>query len=274
MYDESISITTKYGIFNLTSQSYILSEDGQPYVAESELGANALMLSKNISIYGNEVRKFKQKVTVIVEVSPTAQTGDAGILEVVVFSQENAADRTSGRIILNLEVQTIYDIQFSEEVELYHELEYPDRKTIPVTIVNDGNTRTEFIIYTPEGFRGWSILLEEDNTECREFDEDLKCTLDTGASTTIEVIVRPPNNAEIKDNYTFTLSVEPTEIGVVGRENIEISVLGQPDEGILGLGLSQEEIASGIYFIVALLFVGLLYRVGKPTITQLFGRKK
>ena len=274
LYDESISITTKYGIFNLTSQSYILSEDGQPYVAESELGANALMLSKNISIYGNEVRKFKQKVTVIVEVSPTAQTGDAGILEVVVFSQENAADRTSGRIILNLEVQTIYDIQFSEEVELYHELEYPDRKTIPVTIVNDGNTRTEFIIYTPEGFRGWSILLEEDNTECREFDEDLKCTLDTGASTTIEVIVRPPNNAEIKDNYTFTLSVEPTEIGVVGRENIEISVLGQPDEGILGLGLSQEEIASGIYFIVALLFVGLLYRVGKPTITQLFGRKK
>ena len=140
--------------------------------------------------------------------------------------------------------------------------------------VNDGNTRTEFIIYTPEGFRGWSILLEEDNTECKDFDEDLKCTLDTGASTTIEVIVRPPNNAEIKDNYTFTLSVEPTEIGVVGRENIEISVLGQPDEGILGLGLSQEEIASGIYLIVALLFVGLLYRVGKPTISQLFRRKK
>ena len=50
--------------------------------------------------------------------------------------------------------------------------------------------------------------------------------------------------------------------------------MGQPDEGILGLGLSQEEIASGIYFIVALLFVGLLYRVGNPTITQLFGRKK
>ena len=59
-----------------------------------------------------------------------------------------------------------------------------------------------------------------------------------------------------------------------GRENIEISVLGQPDEGILGLGLSQEELASGIYFIVGLLFVGLLYRVGKPTISQLFGRKK
>ena len=157
-------ITTKYAIFNLTSQSYLADEEGQVYLTESELAMQVFMSQQNISMYGNEIKKFKQKVTVIVEVNPTAQTGDAGILEIVVFSQENAADRTSGRIILNLEVQTIYDIQFSEEVELYHQLEYPDKQTIPVTIVNNGNTRTEFIIYTPEGFRGWSILLEEDNT--------------------------------------------------------------------------------------------------------------
>ena len=216
-------------------------------------------------------------MTVIVEVNPTAQTGDAGILEIVVFSQNNAADRTSGRIILNLEVQTIYDIQFSDDVELYHQLEYPDKATIPVTIVNNGNTRTEFIIYTPEGFRGWSILLDEDNTECKSYNEDIKCTLDTGASTEILVNVRPPNNAEIRDNYTFTLAVEPVVDGepmIVGRENIEISVLGEPDEGLLGLGLSQEEIASGIYVIVGLLFIGLLYRTARPTIAQLFGRKK
>ena len=272
LYDESIAITTKYAVFNLSSQSYVLDDNGNPYLAESVAGANSIMNSNNISIFGNEVRKFKQKVTVIVEVSPTAQTGDAGVLEVVVFSQENAADRTSGRLILNLEVQTIYDIQFSDEVELYHDLEYPSRQTIPVTITNDGNTRTEFIVYTPEGFRGWSVLLEEDNTECRDYNDDLKCTLNTGESTVIQVIVRPPNNAEIKDNYTFTLSVDPVVDGEpmkVGRENIEISVLGQPDEGLLGLGLSQEEIASGVYFIVGLLFVGLLYRTGKPTIVQM-----
>ena len=51
------------------------------------------MVSNNISLFGNEVRKFKQKVTVIVEASPTAQTGDAGILEVAA-NKENAADRT------------------------------------------------------------------------------------------------------------------------------------------------------------------------------------
>ena len=277
LYDGSVPITTKYAVFNLTSQSYMLDANGNLFLAESVAGANAIMVSNNISLFGNEVRKFKQKVTVIVEVSPTAQTGDAGILEVVVFSQENAADRTSGRLILNLEVQTIYDIQFSEEVVLYHELEYPDRQTIPVAITNDGNTRTEFIIYTPEGFRGWSVLLEEDNSECKNYNEHLKCTLDSGESTEIEVIVRPPNDIEIKDNYTFTLSVEPFVDGepmIVGRENIEISVLGQPDEGLLGLGLSQEEIASGVYLIVGLLFVGILYRTAKPTISQLFRKKK
>ncbi len=277
LYDGSVPITTKYAIFNLTSQSYLTDEDGEVYLTESELAMQAFMSQQNITMYGNEIKKFKQKVTVIVEVNPTAQTGDAGILEIVVFSQENAADRTSGRIILNLEVQTIYDIQFSEEVELYHQLEYPDKQTIPVTIVNNGNTRTEFIIYTPEGFRGWSILLEEDNTECQNYNEDLKCTLDTGASTEILVNVRPPNNAEIKDNYTFTLSVEPVVDGepmIVGRENIEISVLGEPDEGLLGLGLSQEEIASGVYVIVGFLLIGVLYRTIRPTISQLFGRKK
>ena len=277
LYDESIPITTKVGIFNLSTQTYLADEDGNLILAELETQLNAYVNSTNISMEGKEIRKFKQKVTVIVEVNPTAQTGDAGILEIVVFSQDNAADRTSGRIILNLEVQTIYDIQFGAEVELYHQIEYPDKATIPVTIVNNGNTRTEFMIYTPEGFRGWSILLDEDNTECKAYNEDIKCTLDTGASTEILVNVRPPNNAEIKDNYTFTLSVEPVVDGepmIVGRENIEISVLGEPDEGLLGLGLSQEEIASGVYVIVGLLFIGLLYRTVRPTIAQLFGRKK
>ena len=277
LYDESIPITTKYAIFNVTSQSYMLDADGNLYLAESVAGANAIMLSNNISLFGNEVRKFKQKITVIVEVSPTAQTGDAGILEVVVFSQENAADRTTGRLILNLEVQTIYDIQFSEEVELYHELEYPGRQTIPVNITNDGNTDTDFIIYTPEGFRGWSVFLEEDSKECRDYNEHLRCDdVAPGQSIKIKVIVRPPNNAEIEDNYTFTLSVEPfveNEPLTVGRENIEISVLGKPDEGLLGLGLSQEEIASGIYVIIGLLFVGILYRTVRPTISQLFRKK-
>ena len=54
---------------------------------------------------------------------------------------------------------------------------------------------------------------------------------------------------------------------IVGRENIDF-VLGQPDEGLLGLGLSQEEIASGVYLIVGLLFVEYCTEL-VPTIVQM-----
>ena len=276
IYDGSVPISTKYGVYNLTNQSYVLKENGEPWLAESADGMNAIMLSNDIDIFGNEVRKYKQKVTVIVEVSPSANTGDAGILEVVVFSQENAADRTTGRVILNLEVQTIYDIQFGDNVETYYELEYPDRKEVYVEIVNEGNARTEFLVYTPESFRGWSVELERGEASCQDVSSGLKCWLDVDESVEIIAIVRPSYDAEIKDNYTFTLAVEPVESGVVGRENIEISVLGQPDDGPLGLGLSQGQIESGIYIIVAILFAGILYRAGKPTIDQMVetGRNK
>ena len=60
---------------------------------------------------------------------------------------------------------------------------------------------------------------------------------------------------------------------IVGRENIEISVLGEPDQGLLGLGLSQEEVASGVYVIVGLLFLIITYRTVRPTISQMFGKK-
>ena len=141
-----------------------------------------------------------------------------------------------------------------------------------MNITNDGKLRTEFIIYTLKVSAVGQFLKKP---ECRDYNEDLKCTLNLWRIYTNQVIVRPPNNAEIEDNY-ISLSVEPFVDGepmIVGRENIEISVLGKPDEGLLGLGLSQEEIASGIYVIIGLLFVGILYRTVRPTISQLFRKK-
>ena len=44
--------------------------------------------------------------------------------------------------------------------------------------------------------------------------------------------VNPPNgdNTEVEDSFTFTLSTEPSDIGLVGRENLELTVNGQPEE--------------------------------------------
>ena len=141
---------------------------------------------------------------------------------------------------------------------------YPDRKEIPVEIFNDGNVKTEFYILTPESFRGWSVEVDRGNATCSDTSEGLKCWLEVGESVIVDVIVRPSFDAEIKDNYTFTLSVEPVETGVVDRENIEISVLGVPDEGLLGLGLSQSQLESGVYAIIGIMFLAILYRAIKP----------
>ena len=45
--------------------------------------------------------------------------------------------------------------------------------------------------------------------------------------------VNPPggqSTAEVEDSFKFTFSVEPTETGLVDRENIELIVNGQPEE--------------------------------------------
>ena len=58
------------------------------------------------------------------------------------------------------------------------------------------------------------------------------CTLEEGETITITAKVTPPGgeSSEVEDSFKFTLSAEPTDIGLVGRENIELTVNGQPDE--------------------------------------------
>ena len=53
LYDESVPITTKYAIFNVTSQSYLVDDDGKMYLGESVSGINAMMISNNITEYRN-----------------------------------------------------------------------------------------------------------------------------------------------------------------------------------------------------------------------------
>ena len=75
---------------------------------------------------------YKKLFHLKIEVNPGAVTGDSGILDIVVMSESNSADR-SGYTSVSLEVQTIYDIQFSTDVDLHYTLEYPDKKTILVS---------------------------------------------------------------------------------------------------------------------------------------------
>ena len=60
--------------------------------------------------------------------------------------------------------------------------------------------------------------------------------------------------------YKFTLSAEPTETGVLDRQNLEFAVSGSSDDSVLGLAgnASVQIIAGG--FVVALLVAFFLRR--------------
>ena len=136
----------------------------------------------------------------------------------------------------------------------------PDRLRYTLNLTNAGNTRTEVMIFASESFRGWSVGLDSETGDCETTGPDFTCEIDVGETLMIEVIVRPPFSAELEDTFKFTISVEPTETGVVDRENIEFEVAGAPAKGLLGLGLSDQVVSSLGLGLVVLLGVALLPR--------------
>ena len=269
--EDKFKVLSGYGLWNSTTNSYQLDDEGELIHSYSEQGME--MEKENRKMVELEIRPFKLLFQLTLEVNPGAVTGDGGVLEIVVTSESNSADR-SGFTSISLEVQTIYNIQFQSDVKLHHNLEYPDKKTINVDVINEGNVRTQFIILSPEGLRGWTVSMDYTNGSCSSNSEGLTCWLDVGESIGLEVNVRPSFDAEVEDNFTFTLSVEPIETGVIDRENIEFSVLGEPYAGAFGLGIQQEHIKSGIYALIAVLFLGVIYQGARPTLRDMDARAR
>ena len=264
-------ILSGFGLWNATTGSYQLDADGELVHSYSQQGIE--FEKENLGILDLEVKAYRVLFQLKLEVNPGAVTGDGGALEVVVTSESNSADR-KGFTSLSLEVQTIYDIQFQSDVRLDHYLEYPDKETINVDVINEGNIRTQFLILNPEGLRGWTVSMDYTNGSCSSNSEGLTCWLDVGESIGLEVNVRPSFDAEVEDNFTFTLSVQPIETGVIDRENIEFSVLGEPYAGAFGLGIQQEHIKTGMYVLVAIIFLGITYQGARPTIMEMSAKSR
>lgn len=269
--DGKYKILSGYGLWNYTTNSYQLDDQGELIHSYSQQGID--IEKEDIGLIELEVRPYRQLFQIKIEVNPGAVTGDGGALEIVVTSESNSADRT-GFTSVSLEVQTIYDIQFQSDVDLHYSLEYPDKKTINVDVINEGNVRTQFIVLNPEGLRGWTVSMDYTNGSCSSNSEGLTCWLDVGDSIGLEVNVRPSFEAEVEDNFTFTLSVQPIETGVINRENIEFSVLGEPYAGAFGLGIQQEHIKAGMYALIAVIFLGVIYQGARPTIMEMDAKSR
>ena len=262
-----VSVPAGYGIWDFANQSFLIDVNGNPVTSATKNGAETIMVG--LPVYSNqshEARPFKLYMELILTVNPSASTGEGGVLDLTVTSVSNAANR-SGQISITLDVQIVYELEFETEgVETEMSLTYPDRLEYTLNLTNTGNTRTEVIIFASESFRGWSVGLDSETGDCETTGPDFTCEIDVGETLMIEVLVRPPFSAELEDTFKFTISVEPTETGVVDRENIEFEILGQPSKGFLGLGLSSQQIQSGFFIVLVIPVLLLFYRVGMPSV--------
>jgi hypothetical protein len=264
--DGPVNVPVGYGIWDFANQTF-LYENGGPITSPTENGAQTIML--DLPDYSNtsyEARPFKLKMELKLTVNPGANTGEGGVLDLTVTSVSNAANR-SGKISITLDVQIVYELEFeTEELETEMRLTYPDRLEYTLNFTNTGNTETEVLVFASDSFRGWNVLIESDFDGCDLDGSDFICDVDVGEVVPLRISVRPPFEMDIENEFKFTISIQPTETGVIDRENIEFEVLGVPSKGLLGLGLSEEQLQSGLFLLLGLPLLLLFYRVGVPTV--------
>jgi len=259
--DGPIQIPKGWGAFNESTGTFFY-DGNSPLIGSNEdnifdkIVANDLVDSHVPMIY-------YATVLLEIEVSSGAENGDGGLLEMVVTSVANAANR-SGKISISLSVETLLDVEMEliggveKDISLGVTAKSPKFEII---VSNAGNVESEFLIFSSGGMRGWNVILSfETGADCEKTAEShLLCTLPEGESIIVYAKVTPPGGdaAEVVDSFTFTISAEPSETGLVGRENLELTVNGEPAES--GVVLLFKEAVSNKYVLPA---IGAIVLVG------------
>ena len=256
--DGPILVPKGWGAFNeSTGQFYYLGNS--PLIGSTEdkifekIVDNGLVDSHDPMIYYAIVQ-------LEIQVNTGAENGDGGLLEMVATSVSNAANR-SGKVTFSLSVETVLDAEIVLDGDIERDITFGEIGNSPkfqIEVYNTGNVESEFKIFSSGGMRGWSVILSYNSgSDCTNNGDHILCTIDEGDSVLITAKVNPPGGetAEVEDSFKFTFSVEPTDIGLAGRENIELTVNGQPEE----FGLNSLVTPNVLMSIGALVIVGFLY---------------
>ena len=257
---DALFVPKGYGIWSNLTESFVLDNETQePLIETTYEGADNLRYTRSL-VDNHMVREFEVYVELTLSVNPGAETGQGGLLEILVTSESNAADR-SGLVTISLEVSIVHELAFTEAGERQElDIVYGQPAvTQEISIVNTGNIRSEIRVFASENLRGWSVILDSDNPDCRPENNDLICMVDEGETLYVNVTVRAPYGAEMEDTYKFTVSAEPTETGVLDRQNIEFAAQGTPPEGVFGLSQTMVAQVAGLV-LVALFIAALLNR--------------
>jgi len=260
--EDEVVIPVGFGIWDVNNSRFLLDVSGEPIIGASKDATEYIMRDLGYGAGGYAVQIFELYFEIDLIVNPGAETGDGGILELVVLSSKNAANR-SGHFDISLDVQVIYDFQFNlESMNTEIEITYPNKEVFVINLTNIGNIEAEVVIFSSESFRGWSVILDEvsETDMCRFEVKDFICELKVGQTIGIEVSIRSPAGAKVADTYKFTLSAEPVETGVVDRINVEFTANGDVPQGLFGLGIQAQHVTIGVSGLFVIILIAIAYR--------------
>jgi len=238
------------------------------------LGSNSDKAFEKIVEYGlvdtHTAVPYYAIVQLEIVVDTGAENGDGGMLEMVVTSVSNAANR-SGKVTFSLLVETVLDVELLiDQDDIVADVtfgEIGNSHIFEVEIFNAGNVESEFRIFHEDGMRGWTVMMGyEAGADCKNsideiYGAHLLCDIPEGESIKVSVKVTPPGgeNAEIEDSFKFALSAEPTEYGVTHRKNIELTVNGEPAESTVDKIADVLGTPIGLAVIGGLVLIGFVF---------------
>ena len=253
--DGPITIPKGWGAFNETTGTFYY-DGNSPLLGSTEDKIFDKIIDNDI-VESHIPMPFYAVLTIQIDVSNGAENGDGGLLELVVTSVSNAANR-SGRVTFSLSVETVLDAELIVQGDDEKDITFGQIGKSPrfeVDVINTGNIESEFKIFSSGGVRGWNVILGyESGANCQDKGDHILCMIPASETVVITAKVNPPGGetAEVEDVFTFTLSVEPTEIGLAGRENIKLTVNGEPEDFALNSLITPNV----LYGIGALLLIG------------------
>ena len=255
--ENEIEVPKGYGIWNISESRFVLDENGDPYFDSDEDDLMGLMIDHGL-VAGHESRLFELELKLLIIVSEGSENGDSGILEIVAAAAKSSSNR-SGRVQVTITVQTIQSVDITLDGESSRMINFGglgSKSTFEITLENNGNIASEIRVFASEGLRGWSIALSGDSACESQENGELICVIDVGETVTIKATVRPPHEASIADEFSFTFSAEPVDTGLVGRKNLELTVAGEPSNDIFGSISDERSLAAiGVIVLVGLLFL-------------------
>jgi hypothetical protein len=252
--DGPILIPKGWGAFNESTGTFYF--DGNSPLIGSTNDSTFDKIVANGLVDSHKSMPYYAIVTLEIVVSSGAVNGAGGLLEMVVTSVANAANR-SGKIAISLSVETNHKVGIESPDGLETNITFGEIGKPPIfeiTLSNIGNVESEFIIFSSPGVRGWTVQLYANGPDCQKNGSRLLCTLQESESIIIYAKVNPPvNSDEVEDSFKFVISAEPTEKGLSGRVNLELTVNGEPEEFAFN-SLITPNILMGI---AAIVLVGL-----------------